>query len=300
MAGKSRKKTSGLHGPELRAFKHAVSKLKEKGLVKPSIDARKQRPTRYMRGKVKSLSGVLEGRLSPVLRSAKIAKEYRQAGFQVARNRVLLEPQLARKVRSSKQKIGEYMTVRNFAGGDGQTVIEQIILPVTVRNFDEFITSIRNGKLRELKRPQDVYAFQFYGNNSQATFRDLPSLLLYMENYRAMEDDEEGAWQHFTLFRVYPPGAWDTRGGPNQLAYNRRRRPKSNERRLSGKRVSRAHLSMDELREIERQQKRAQRDRESPDAKEKRLVKNRERMRKLRADRYAKGGGKKKNYPNRK
>lgn len=302
VAVKHKKKSQGLHGPDLRAFKHAVSKLKAKGLVKASIDARKQRATRYMRAKVKKLAPVLQGKVSPVLRSAKIAREYKAAGFQVFNNRVLLEPHTARSVRASKSKPGEYMTVRKYVGTHGDTVIEQVILPATIRNFDQFIERIQDGEFKDLKRPEDFWAFQFYGNNSQATFATLDHMLMWLDHYKAIQADEPGAWEHFILFRVYPPGAWDTRAGPNQMARNRRRRPAahSNDRRRSAKRVSRAALSYEDLKRVEAIQKREQRERETPERREKRLAANRNNMRANRAAKYAKRGKAKENYGNRK
>jgi hypothetical protein len=55
-----------LKGSQLRSFRSDVAKLKKLGLVSSRIDARSQKPTRYMRDQVKKFSDVLEGKAQVV------------------------------------------------------------------------------------------------------------------------------------------------------------------------------------------------------------------------------------------
>lgn len=66
-----------LKGRQLQKFRSDVAKLKSKGLVSARVDARSQKPTRYMQDKVKHLQGVLTGRDQVVkTKSRKVAKDF--------------------------------------------------------------------------------------------------------------------------------------------------------------------------------------------------------------------------------
>ena len=283
MAGPSKRK--GLAGAELRKFRSAVAKLKQKQLVRKSTDARKQRATRYMRAKVKTLAPVLEGKLSSVRRSPKIAREYREAGFQVFNNRVLLAPETARRVRSSKAHFGEYLTIEKLTGQYGDTIVERVIMPATVQNFDEFLDGLRAGRFDRLKRSKDVWAFQFYGNNSAATFANADLLHDYLERYKALQEGQEGAWEHFILYRVFPPGVWDPGAGPSQRNRRRRNSMRSLDRRELPRMGSKSRLTADEVRARDAARKRKERAEASPAEADKRKATQRRSMAALRAER---------------
>lgn len=59
-------KKDGRRQPGIREFRSAVAKLKDKGLVSKRVDARSQKPTRYMREQVRKFSDVLEGRAAVI------------------------------------------------------------------------------------------------------------------------------------------------------------------------------------------------------------------------------------------
>jgi len=54
--------TKKLTGAQVKKFRADVAKLKSKGLVSKRVDARSQKPTRYMRDQLKKYSDVLEGK----------------------------------------------------------------------------------------------------------------------------------------------------------------------------------------------------------------------------------------------
>ena len=54
--------TRKLNALQLKKFRSDVAKLKAKGLVSKRVDARKQKPTRYMISQVNKFSDVLEGK----------------------------------------------------------------------------------------------------------------------------------------------------------------------------------------------------------------------------------------------
>jgi len=78
MPSKSRSSGQGSRG-DIRKFRSDVSKLKSLGLVSKRVDARSQKPTRYMREQVKKFGDVLEGRAKVVHVPRKVAKEYSEA-----------------------------------------------------------------------------------------------------------------------------------------------------------------------------------------------------------------------------
>lgn len=51
---------------QVKSFRSAVARLKEKGLVSKRVDARKQRYTKYMRGQVRKYGDVLQGKAAVV------------------------------------------------------------------------------------------------------------------------------------------------------------------------------------------------------------------------------------------
>lgn len=55
-----------LSGRQLQKFRSDVAKLKAKGLVSKRVDARSQKPTRYMRSQVKRFDEVLSGKAQVV------------------------------------------------------------------------------------------------------------------------------------------------------------------------------------------------------------------------------------------
>lgn len=58
--------SKSLSGSQLRSFRSAVAALKSKGLVSKRVDARSQRPTRYMVAQVKKFDDVLTGKAQVV------------------------------------------------------------------------------------------------------------------------------------------------------------------------------------------------------------------------------------------
>lgn len=257
MAKRPRKWT----GATLRSFRSDVAKLKAKGLVSPRVDARKQRATRYMVHKVKDLENALKGYVQPVKLPPKIARQYREAGFQVANNRVLMSPEVARRIRRSKappSTTGGYPSEVEYVGPkSGKTIIQKIYLPVSVRNWDNFLGRLKAGDFDHLKRHQDHFAFTFFGRMSRKSFKDSEALWDHLQHYQAVSDYPDLSWEHFILYKVYPPGTWEELGGGLTYALLRRwrgRRDSHGDRRGVG---SRAKLSMDEIRKRDRERKAA-------------------------------------------
>lgn len=66
-----------LSADQLKKFRSDVARLKAKGLTSKRVDARKQKPTKYMRRKVRDFQDVLSGKAKVVsVPKRAIAKEY--------------------------------------------------------------------------------------------------------------------------------------------------------------------------------------------------------------------------------
>lgn len=244
----ARKRPGKYSGAGLREFRHKVAVLKSKGLVRASVDARKQRATGYMIGKVNRLAGAIEGRVSPVKVSPKIAREYRAAGFQVANNRVLMSPDVARRVRRTKAgpETGGYISETLRVGTYGDVLIQRVYLPVTVTGWDGFMNRLKRGDFSRLKRPQDRFAFTFFGGPSQRSFSNSEDLYDYLQHYGPSIEGHPGlTWNHFILYRVYPPGTWEELGGGFSYALPRRAKRQMREKLRPGRK---AKYTMDEIR----------------------------------------------------
>lgn len=198
------KRKPPLNTEQLRAFRHHVKVLKSKGLVSKRVDARKQRPTRYMRAKVKQLAPILHGEAVGVKVRPDLLKKYKEAGFNIVNRRVIVEKTPEEISRTRK---GLPLLRRHLGGEFAQ---ERLVLPFGPRNIDDFRAKVSADPraFDSLKEPGDLFAFKLFGNNSLSTFDDIVSLLEYLEHYQVFSSyHKEEAWTSLQFFRV-APGAW--------------------------------------------------------------------------------------------
>lgn len=160
-----RQGSSRLTGKNLVRFRSDVAKLKSKGLVGPRVDARKQRPTRYMREQVAKFRDVLSGKARVVKVPRKIAKEY-EGTLRVKRSRVVIRTEKGESVRYDK-KIGKVTTKRQSYGKN----IRKVIIPNPTGDPDK----LPQGK-------QYRYTIPF-ANGGRFTFPTLAELRRFMEGY---------------------------------------------------------------------------------------------------------------------
>lgn len=214
-----------------------------------------------MTAKVRDFETTLSGKVEPVKLPPKIAREYRLAGFQVTRNRVLMVPNVARRVRRTKAlptaSAGGYAS-DIYVPSEG-TMIQKVYLPATVGNWDEFFKRLRRGDFEKLKRPQDVFAFTFYGGMSQKTFKNSEELADWLQHYKTIEDYPGLTWEHFIIYKVYPPGTWEELGGglTYRVAHSRSRRRDARGNPIPRGIGSRARKTMAEIKATEQARKHA-------------------------------------------
>jgi len=197
---KSRGKTGAA---ELRAFRRQVSILKKKGLVSKRTDARKQKPTRYMTAKVKALAEVIEGKHVPVKLDHKTALRYKDAGFFVYGDRVVVSKGQAETVRRDKSS---GLILISPLGG--RLPYEKVVMPYSIKNIEGFLAAASKSPpdpqlFAAKKNKADHWAFTYHGNNSLSTFADLGLLGEYLVRYINLLDDPRN-FQYFILYRVVP------------------------------------------------------------------------------------------------
>lgn len=291
MASKVKSKRPGLQGQALKEFRSSVSKLKSKGLVRKTVDARSQKPTRYMRTKVRNLADVLEGKVSPVKRSYKVAQEYKHAGFRVVNNRLILPTDQAKRVRNSHN---EWLTLEKMTNGG--TIERRVILPVGVRNIESFLADEK--RIDALIHGNRRLAFTYYGNKSLQTFPTASSIFEWLQHYSVVQGknkEQEQAWDNMVLFDLREDRAkdWEQEAYAQSAAHAIARRRKKPRRMLANGRndIPNRYVpkSYAYVKERERLRKQAERANQSEEVKKTLREINRDRMRNYRAKLRDKG-----------
>lgn len=237
MTGRNRP-IKGLHGQALKDFRHAVSLAKKKGLVSKRVDARKQKPTRYMRAKMASLADVFGGTSVGVKVAPKMAREYRQAGFKVFNNRVVVAKSPG-EIASVKRE--RPLMRRKLGPGIYE---ERLVLPITPTSIEEIMSDVEGNQAKydALKDPSEVFAFKLFGRNSLSTFEDFGLLIEYLSHYQVFEvDDGPDTWEGVSFYRVASTSYWK----PTPIV-RRKRGPMSPERRAAVR-----HLKSEPMRRAE-------------------------------------------------
>lgn len=215
---KGRTPKNRLQGAALREFRRNVAKLKHAGGVSKRVDARKQRPTRYMTSKVKRLEPVLRGEAVLVPRKKlrpDILADYERTHGREGRN-VVIRKQVAEKVHVRR---GMPELERVLADtGEKRVVQKRIPIPVDIENFDEFISSLENNPdFWETKRgdfPPWVFGFTIGGGRSVQLYESAAGLAASLNEYRKFEEENwfDESWDEFVLYAVdiEKYGRWHT------------------------------------------------------------------------------------------
>lgn len=171
---------------QLRKFRSDVAKLKAKGLVSKSKDARKQEPTRYMLGQVKKYSDVLAGKATVVtVPKSSTAKEYSQL-YRTKGKHVVVPSAKSERVRYNArtgQIVGNYYRGRDE---DGEPIRITRMYPKT---------PLVNGTADLPQGPNIVYTIPFY---KRGVFRT-NSLT---ELYGMLRDLIASGWENVNQFVI--------------------------------------------------------------------------------------------------
>lgn len=165
-----------LTGKPLKEFRHDVAKLKAKGLVSKYKDARKQKPTRYMRSQVEKYRDVLEGKATVQHIPRNKAKQFSDK-FRVKGRAVVIPKEKGETVSYSK-KSNEFYGVRRIGN-------KRIRKSYSSGKFEDVIKLPRNeGKF---------YRIEFAGGQVW-TFDAVEDLVAFMHPYEAKPKNPFKDW----------------------------------------------------------------------------------------------------------
>lgn len=222
-----------LSGQALKDFRHSVAILKSKGLIRKSVDARKQAPTQYMRAKVKALSDVIAGKQTGVKVSKEILKKARAENQRVVNGRVLApagQPKMQAAVR--KGQFIEVVTPMGPRHNKREIDLSRFY------SMEQFInTFLDHPHDLDRLRPKDYqFAITYFGNRSRITFPTAKDMLAQLEFYilasgfdihdysKATDAALQELWDGFSLFTVENNGNWQREA--TAIVQDRRKRAK--------------------------------------------------------------------------
>lgn len=220
----ARKSSQPLTPSELKAFRHQVAILKKKGLISKT-DARSAQPYWLRGGKrldktVADYDDVLSGKADAVKVEPKQLRQYRKAGYETIKDRVIIPHSATEKASITPKGV---IKIRESKSG-----IQRVEIPIPYHNLEQFVRDgIAQGEsLNSLKGGGKRYwAYKFFGHNSYATYSDLDLLFQELADGTAsglnlMDKASESTYkqqneiyQNLTLFSVPGTGqnSWPRR-----------------------------------------------------------------------------------------
>lgn len=146
---------------ETRQFRHAVSQLKKRGLVKASINSRVASPGRISGGKtLVEIVNKHRTELKPLPSKATVKIE---------------SPAVATKSTLKLKPLNSPLSIRNFSAG-------QKTLAGTLSYIEKHAD-----ELDKWKRPDEKWAFQFDGMRSYATFSHIEDMIKKLRYYNSVK-----------------------------------------------------------------------------------------------------------------
>lgn len=172
---------------QARQQRRDLARLKSRGLY--SGDARKK-PTAYGKSLLKKFADVLGGRAAPVKTGSKIAKAYKEAGFQTRREKVIIPKKPKDRVVFSKKSGRISRTTRTATGEKSKQIIEPIGKSGDIRALPK----ARKGK-------QTFYAVPFGSAKNQyiVRFSSFEELQTFMQPYERKERNPYLDWQKYVF-----------------------------------------------------------------------------------------------------
>lgn len=178
----------------IRAFRSAVAKLKRKGLLDPSIDARSAKPTRSLERKVNELQHVINGDAVAVKLSREETRKKKEQGYRVVKPkgqpaRVIIPTYEDEKVTVSHGRL----TVHHKSG------VQEIDIDVDVNNPESLRRWASRNKKRidSMKQNGEAFAFKLRGYNSWDTYSSIDRLVDHLLKYDIFQKtrDEGGYFE---------------------------------------------------------------------------------------------------------
>lgn len=216
-------------------FRAAVAKLKRKGLIPKSVDARKAKKTAALSRAVNKFRDVSEGQATAYKLPKDFPKEalraLKEQGYRVQKGRLILpQGQYFRKPSKKRQAEGatgiRTKPQSNRPGGE----------VITIKLGPDFEQQIR--EVFAAKKPGEWIGFQIYGNNSLEIYDNAQAMISRLSAYKGAED---GSIKYITIFKTTDPDTY-LRERTNDIRKARRNlRARERKAMKRGMRVSRGH-----------------------------------------------------------
>lgn len=246
MSSKKKNNTSKLSGQALKEFRKAVATLKKQGLVSRRVDARSQKPTRYMLAKIKKLSDVLDGKMIPVKLSKEVLKKAREEHQKIYNQRVLVPRALPEAKKAAKR--GEfYEKVTVTTNRRGTKITTRIVDLSRFMDMRQFLNTYMDHPhdLDKLKPKDLAWAFTYFGNKTRVVFEDSEAMINRLMAYTQMsgfwgdlsdpysdpfadphlpeELSNSELWEGFELYSVESNGTWEKEAAEERKAKRKKR-----------------------------------------------------------------------------
>lgn len=182
-------------GQSLKSYRHQIALLKKKGLVRSNYDVRHAKVTRTMLDKIERYKGVLSGEeVVRTVRNKKIRDYYKEHPTDYIKpgigNKVVVrnEKEYTQQVRK-----GIVQGIRKLKNG------ERIKVKLPLKSLDDLL---HNPIWNELKKDEDYFTYNFYGNEGKAYAENLEDLYVVLAGYRAFETAETNQIPFLEIIRT--------------------------------------------------------------------------------------------------
>jgi hypothetical protein len=184
-----------LNNRELAAFRRDVSALKKAGVIPASTKVRGALPSTIQNGKmlreyVKKYKAATPsgGNIAQIIKVPKtIAKQYRKLDYTTDATRGSPGTHVMVPVPSKNGKV----TIDKDGGIHVPTPggIEIVHLPVQYHNLTQYLQDVQKDSrhINRMKSANELFGFQYYGNNSIEAFPNIQSLLSHLTAYHSLE-----------------------------------------------------------------------------------------------------------------
>jgi len=177
---------------QLQRYRKLYAEAKRLGVIAKPKDARKIKPTKYMKTKLNRLekSGLLSGEYTSVKVGAKVARSYKEAPTAWTPATFGERVIVPKKVMGSlpKTRGGKIVFIRPLTDGEH----EMIPIPIKATTVEGMIAEIEGNPVWEhSKREDENFAFRIYGNASWETFGNLERMIQYIETYYPHIEENE-------------------------------------------------------------------------------------------------------------
>jgi hypothetical protein len=159
---------------DLKQFRHAVAILKKQGLIQ-NVNAKRAQPFWVRQGQrlsdtVKKFDDVVSGKVSAVKLPPKKTKEYKKAGYQIVKDRVMVPHAVGETIKITPQKEIE---VKHVSG------VTRIKKAIPYQNLEQWLRdAARKPKLLDQeKAPKEYFAYKFKGYNSYQVYPNAETML---------------------------------------------------------------------------------------------------------------------------